>query len=169
MVLLKFECETRKAGVWSFLSARLAGITIVNTWNAFINIEISADVAVFSHMTVLFLERMFLPVSSVFGKSAQTDAKRIICNLMFAVKGTHQPRHIDAGGLFCGADALLIVFPPTSVSKTFKQVFHTTRLISIWWCQMGAVLHLQVSLLSFISPSLLRLRSGRLIKDFMIF
>lgn len=40
-------------------------------------------------MTVLFLERKFLHVFSIFGKLAQTDAKRIICNLMFAVKGTH--------------------------------------------------------------------------------
>lgn len=64
------------------------------------------------------------------------------------------PRHTDAGGLSCGADLLLIVFLPTSVSKTFKQMFHTTRLISVWWCQMGdgAVLHLHMSFLFFIFP-----------------
>lgn len=105
-------------------------------------------------MTILFLERKFLPVFSIFSKSAQTDAEWIICNLMFALKGTHQPRHTDAGGLSCGADLLLIVFLPTSVSKTFKQMFHTTRLISVWWCQMGdgAVLHLHMSFLFFIFP-----------------
>lgn len=87
----------------------------------------------------------------VFGKSAPTDAKGIISNLMFAVKSTHQPRHTEREADYPrGADALLIVFLITSVSETLKQMFYKT----VWWCQMedGDVLHLHPSCVSFLSP-----------------
>lgn len=81
------------------------------TPQTYANIGMETDVAVFRKMTFLFLEGKFLPVFSVFGKSAPTDAEGIVSNLMFAVKSTHQPRHTERGGLSPRSRCVADCFP----------------------------------------------------------
>lgn len=100
---------------------------------------------------IMEMERKFSPYFCVFDKLAQTDAKRIIFNLMFAVKSTHQSHHTD-GGLSCWADAGMICFLPTSVSQTVScSSFFPSSKAQVWYVCMLKILW--VSWVSEIYPS----------------
>lgn len=62
---------------------------------------------------------------------------------MVAVKSTQQVSAHRYGGLTRWADAGLIVLLPTSVTKTFEQMFHATALIigCVWWSMMHFYIH----------------------------